>query len=428
MGNGTIGAIRLGSVFLLVGALPAARWHNPVSSFTVSPPSAPPTLTVSVDGSASASGHGAITTYSWNWGDGSPAETTVTASHGYPATGTYAITLTVTDSKGLTASSTQTVHCITAGNSPPVAAINSATPASGDAPLDVAFAGQGTDNGTLAHRWTFGDGSPDAVFTGQVSGQVSGGNHTYAQPGTYMLRLTVMDVEGITSSSAVTIVAAAGGVPSASFSATPDSGPPPFLVDVDGSASFDGGGPIAAYSWDWGDGSPPSSGATSSHTYASTGTTTIRLTVTDNSGLTAWAERDVTTITAGNIPPTAVIVNAVPQAGPHPLDVAFLGFGHDNVGPLEHRWDFGDGTPPLVFPAVANHGTSSPTHVYAQPGTYVCRLRLKDAENVTSTSSMTVTVVDPVTSSERLGGGVCASSGLEVLAPLLFLWLKRRIS
>ncbi|MBI3856466.1 MAG: PKD domain-containing protein [Planctomycetes bacterium] len=414
---------------LLAGPL-AFRRHNPVSSFTVAPGSGPPPLMVAVDGSASVGAHGTITDYAWDWGDGSGPDTTVTASHSYAATGTYAITLKVTESTGLTGTSTQTVNCISAGNSPPAATIDSATPAGGDAPLDVSFFGHGTDAAppadVLEHRWSFGDGSPDLIIGGMFSGQIAGANHTYAQPGSYVCTLTVRDSEGILSSAVTTIIATAGGVPFAAFSATPQSGPPPFLVGVDGSASFDANGSVTSWSWDWGDGSPATTGVTSSHTYATTGTFIIRLAVTDNSGLTAWVEHSVNSISAGNISPSGIIVNAIPQSGPAPLNIAFLGFGHDDTGPLEHRWDFGDGSPLLYFPIVVNHGTSSASHTYALPGTYVCSLRVKDPENITSTTTFSVTVDDPATSPERLGGGVCGSTGLEALVPLLLLLCRRR--
>lgn len=67
---------------------------------------------------------------------------------------------------------------------------------------------------------------------------------------------------------------------------------------------------IASYDWNFGDGSAHGSGATPSHTYASGGTYTVALTVTDNLGFTATVSHDVaitqsatTTTTTTTTPP-----------------------------------------------------------------------------------------------------------------------------
>ena len=65
---------------------------------------------VSFDASASVSNTGTtITDFSWDFGDGSTADqgTTATVTHTYGAAGTYTVKLTITDSKGRTASTTQ---------------------------------------------------------------------------------------------------------------------------------------------------------------------------------------------------------------------------------------------------------------------------------------------------------------------------------
>jgi subtilase family serine protease len=51
---------------------------------------------------------GSISTYSWNWGDGSPVSTGVSPSHMYTTSGTFTITLTVTDNYGLVGHATAT--------------------------------------------------------------------------------------------------------------------------------------------------------------------------------------------------------------------------------------------------------------------------------------------------------------------------------
>jgi subtilisin family serine protease len=60
-----------------------------------------------------------------------------------------------------------------------------------------------------------------------------------------------------------------------------------------GSASSDPDGSIAIWAWTFGDGST-ATGATTSHTYASSGTRTVMLTVTDNQGATGSTSQSVT--------------------------------------------------------------------------------------------------------------------------------------
>jgi len=69
--------------------------EKPSAAFTSSCNS----LTCSFDASASSDTDGSITSYSWNFGDGT-STTGVTADHTYASSGSYTVTLTVTDNDG----------------------------------------------------------------------------------------------------------------------------------------------------------------------------------------------------------------------------------------------------------------------------------------------------------------------------------------
>lgn len=84
--------------------------------------------------------------------------------------------------------------------------------------------------------------------------------------------------------------------PVAAFEATASSGTP-LGIDVDGTASTDPDGTIAAYEWDFGDGST-GSGATASHVYAAPGTYMVSLTVTDDRGGTDVTSQQVEVVLA----------------------------------------------------------------------------------------------------------------------------------
>lgn len=94
-----------------------------------------------------------------------------------------------------------------------------------------------------------------------------------------------------------TITKPAGNLPpTADFTSTTAA----LVANFDAGNSTDPDGLIASYSWDFGDGTPPGSGRTPQHTYANAGTYPVRLTVTDDDGVTASVTRDVT-VTASSL-------------------------------------------------------------------------------------------------------------------------------
>src|SRR6185437_5449662 len=76
----------------------------------------------------------------------------------------------------------------------------------------------------------------------------------------------------------------ANRLPTARASASPTAGDLPLTVDFDGTASSDPDNNPLTYDWDFGDGSPHASGATTSHTYDTAGTYTAKLQVDDGNG------------------------------------------------------------------------------------------------------------------------------------------------
>jgi PKD repeat protein len=76
----------------------------PTASFTVSCSE----LTCQFDGTASSDPDGSISAYAWTFGDGSTGSG-ATPSRTYAGSGTYSVTLTVTDNEGATGSQTQSV-------------------------------------------------------------------------------------------------------------------------------------------------------------------------------------------------------------------------------------------------------------------------------------------------------------------------------
>lgn len=234
-------------------------------------------LSASFDASASTADDGAtIASYAWDFGDDSPIGSGVTPTHAYAAAGTYAVTLTVTDSRGVSAAVTRDVTVL-AANAGPVPSFTSAMDG-----MTVQVNGLGSsdpDGSIVAYSWNWGDGSPDS--TGATA------THTYGSVGTRTISLTVTDDRGgqATSSAQVSVT---HGDPTAAFTATASG----LAVTVDASGSTAEDGATLSYAWSWGDGES-GSGATATHEYGSAGDYTVTLTVTDSLGATATTTRDV---------------------------------------------------------------------------------------------------------------------------------------
>jgi PKD repeat protein len=160
-------------------------------------------------------------------------------------------------------------------------------------------------------------------------------------------------------------------------------------VDFDASDST---GTINEYAWDFGDGGVES-GLTANHTFASDGTYSVTLTVTDDQG-TAQITQDVTVapVTGTNQPP-AVVFSVAPGNGYSPLDVTLdAGESSDPDGDsLTFSWDFGDGT-------TAEDAGPTLTHTYVVSATgstvyYTATVTVADGQ-ASSTTDQTIMVTN----------------------------------
>lgn len=83
--------------------------NTPIPQFTFAPTNPSVGTVINFDASTSSAPTGrTITTYSWNWGDGE-TETGITEEHDYQSGGTYLVVLTVTDSAGVSASTSRAI-------------------------------------------------------------------------------------------------------------------------------------------------------------------------------------------------------------------------------------------------------------------------------------------------------------------------------
>ncbi|MEZ5243346.1 MAG: PKD domain-containing protein, partial [Microthrixaceae bacterium] len=266
------GATDTDTISIEVGPTPNVP---PTAAMTANPTSGKRNLTVAFNDTSTDS-DGTITTRSWNFGDGSPVVNGAATSHTYTVAGTYTATLTVTDNAGATASTTQTIT-VTPNQAPTAAA--SATPATvkEDKPVSFSSSGSADSDGTIAsYLWDFKDG---------VTSTSANPTHTFADPGTYVVELTVTDDTGDSSAATTTVTVLANVAPTAVINAAPQTGARGMTVAFSSAGSTDGDGTIAGYSWNFGNGNS-STAENPSATYPNAGTFTATLTVTDDNGAT----------------------------------------------------------------------------------------------------------------------------------------------
>lgn len=321
-------------------------------------------LSCSFDGGGSWAGDG-IVGYRWDFGDGSSGSG-LTASHTYAVKGSYRVTLTVSDSGGLSGASAQTVATT---DIPPAARFTFSCTG-----LTCSFDGSGSSDpdGTIRqYYWSFGDGY-GALGSSSVQ-------NTYLQAGSYTVRLDVVDDAGLDAASeqTVTVVGTSTDVPpTASFTYTCSA----LTCHFDGSGSSDSDGTIVAYQWDFGDNSLTSTSAsTIEHTYLQAGNYSVTLKVIDNGK--ASASTGPQTVTVTNVPPAASFTVSCSD-----LSCSFDGSGSsDSDGTISsYWWNFGDGSSLGVG--------STATHTYAQNGSYGVSLTVIDNGGLNATATQTVTV------------------------------------
>ena len=104
-----IGLLILGLLAACGGGTNTTENKAPTAAFSLDPASGNAPLTVNLDASNSQDSDGSIATYSWDFGDDSAKAEGVTTEHTFTDSGSFEITLSVTDDDGATDKSTQTV-------------------------------------------------------------------------------------------------------------------------------------------------------------------------------------------------------------------------------------------------------------------------------------------------------------------------------
>ncbi len=180
------------------------------------------------------------------------------------------------------------------------------------------------------------------------------------------------------------------------------------LLTYDGSGSTAGSTPVVSYVWDMGDGTVLS-GAIVSYSYSAAGAFTVQLTVTDQAGLSSTASQSVQVRPVVEVvPPTAVI------EGP---SAAFVGesvtFSAANSQPgtgtiSTYNWQSGDGN------NTGNVPDSTFTTIYSVPGVYYPTVTVIDANNLSDSASMAITVNGNLEGSDWILAGTLEGTSISI--------------
>jgi PKD repeat protein len=242
----------------------------------------------------------------------------------------------------------------------------------------MAFDPSPADQGSLVYVWEFGDGT-------QGTGSVA--SHTYAQAGTYNVKLTVTDKDGGRGTATTTAQVGQTNRPPQAIITGPNNGQVGETLQFSGAKSSDSDGNIIGYTWNFGD-DTTANGVNVNHAYAAAGTYQVTLTVKDNGGLThnTALQVKIEKPAPANQPPQAVING--PEKGLVGETLTFRGGqSTDSDGQIvAYTWDLGDGT-----------GSNEPKveHVYQQAGDYTLTLTVTDDGGLTNRTQHIVKIEQP---------------------------------
>ncbi|MGQ0827861.1 MAG: PKD domain-containing protein, partial [Bacteroidota bacterium] len=316
---------------------------SPVAAFTGTPlSSCSAPLTVNFTNSSVTFG---TVSYLWKFGDGTSNSTAVNPSHTYTASGSYKVTLIVT--QGACIDSVVKNNYVVIQN---ITADFSANATSGCVGSAITFTDMSLPLST-SRTWGFGDGSPTSTLANPT--------HTYTAPGTYTVSLLNSSANGCSDSEIKTAYITIHPSPVANFTAdNTQSCNVPFTVNFTDNSSG-----ATSWLWNFGDGSPTSTSQNPSHNFTSEGVYTVNLIVTSINGCKDTIVKSNYIIVSRPV----ASFTATPRQGCVPLLVNFTSTSTSLLDPIiNYSWNFGNGTASTASPSITN--------TYTLPGAYTVRL------------------------------------------------------
>ncbi|MCF7906174.1 PKD domain-containing protein [Candidatus Gracilibacteria bacterium] len=332
-------------------------------------------FSVTLDGQQSFSQFGNIVKYIWHvQGETEPFEGQ-TLQRTFRSPGTYNVTLTVENDLGERAQKKEIIEAL---SQPPEAKVmirtnppfNANGILEGNVPFEVQFdSSSSTIHNAVEWRWDF-DGNGTIDDYGRTP------KYVFRSPGTYNVKLIIVDSLGKTHEQVQRIVVGRAGI-QAHISANPIAGTVPLTVDFDGSGSTADKGDIVNYIWEFPGRGPIHSGAQLSYEFQSVGTFPVKLRVVTSEG----EEGEKTMLINVRAHPLKAQFSAVPSEG-EALTMHFDPSSSTGTI-LDYFWDFGDGT---------TIHEPSPSHTYENEGVYEVSLKVTDPNGIVSTTIKNVTV------------------------------------
>ena len=283
-----------------------------------------------------------VVKWTWNYGEG-PAQSYTSApfSHDYSATGTYNVMLTVKDSYGCPDSILKPFY------------VSITKPVAGFTPSDsmlcpntaITFTNKSVGLG-VTYLWNFDDKTTSAAVSPV---------HTFAQPGTYIVKLLMTDKNGCRDSASRVIkvfTAKADFTLDTAFTTCP-----PLVVTATNKSSN-----FTTYTWDFDDGGN-SQLLNPSHIYTYPGIYNIKLTVKNNGGCSDSKYQKVEI----QGPTGTFSYTPFELCNPGKVDAKVK-----SLNSVSYIWDYNDGTVISTIPPLYSH-------TYVDPGLYLPKTILKDA-------------------------------------------------
>jgi len=239
------------------------------------------------------------------------------------------------------------------------------------------------------YTWSFGDGASASSLTSSTT------SHTYTAAGTFNVQLFVTDSkpgDSYTTSSPLVVTVPVSQLVT-DFTFAPVS--PAIGQSVTFSSTISGGVTPYSPTWNFGDGST-GTGSTVIHSFASSGSFTVALSVTDSASPPNSDTATHSLVVTGS-PPQQLSASFTWSPGVPVTNnvVTFSAAATGGSQPYGYGWSFGDGltgTGQLV------------THTYGTAGTYTVTLTVTDNNNAQTTSTNQVTIQQQTTTGG--GGGV----------------------
>ena len=195
------GATNTVSKTVFVGATNAA----PTAAFSYLPAAPSIGEWVRFDGTSSTDSDGSVSEYRWSFGDGTSPVAGPVVYHQFTSAASYSVSLTVTDDDGATNTKTQVVS-VGSVQQAPVAqfTFSPAAPSVGQSVSFDASSSYDPDGVIVTYQWDLdGNGTNDA-FTPTI-------NVTYNSAGIANVRLTVIDNDGLSSTTTQTVIVTTAG-------------------------------------------------------------------------------------------------------------------------------------------------------------------------------------------------------------------------